>query len=32
LDLGFKISIPEELRNNLPCKEAWALKIEKIIR
>ncbi|MGY5354091.1 alpha-L-fucosidase [Wenyingzhuangia sp. IMCC45467] len=32
LDQGFKVIIPEKLRNSLPCKEAWTLKIEKIIR
>jgi len=32
LDKGFKVSIPENLRNNLPCKEAWTLKIESINR
>ena len=31
LDTGFKVIIPEELRNNLPCKEAWTFKIEEII-
>jgi len=30
LDEGFKVFIPESLRNNLPCKEAWTLKINKI--
>ncbi|KJD31176.1 alpha-L-fucosidase [Tamlana nanhaiensis] len=30
LDEGFKVTIPESLRNNLPCKEAWTLKINKI--
>ncbi|WP_367770369.1 alpha-L-fucosidase [Flavobacterium sp. WC2421] len=29
---GFRVIIPESLRNNLPCKEAWTLKIEKINR
>ena len=29
---GFKVVIPESLRNNLPCKEAWTLKIEAINR
>jgi alpha-L-fucosidase len=29
---GFKVTIPESLRNNLPCKEAWTLKIEAINR
>ncbi|GEC72994.1 alpha-L-fucosidase [Flavobacterium flevense] len=29
---GFKVTIPENLRNNLPSKEAWTLKIEKINR
>jgi alpha-L-fucosidase len=32
LNDGFKVIIPEDLRNNLPCKEAWTLKIEKINR
>ena len=32
LDEGFKVIIPEKLRNNLPCKEAWTLKIDKIIK
>lgn len=32
LENGFKVIIPESLRNNLPCKEAWALKINKINR
>ncbi|WP_308991341.1 alpha-L-fucosidase [Mariniflexile litorale] len=32
LDKGFKVIIPETLRNNLPCKEAWTLKINKINR
>ena len=32
LDEGFKVVIPESLRNNLPCKEAWTLKIEAINR
>lgn len=32
LNEGFKVIIPQELRNSLPCKEAWTLKIEKIIR
>ena len=31
-DKGFKVVIPENLRNNLPCKEAWTLKIEVINR
>ncbi len=31
LDSGFKVFIPESLRNNLPCKEAWTLKIDKVI-
>ena len=31
LDQGFKVIIPESLRNNLPCKEAWALKIEAVL-
>lgn len=30
MDKGFKIIIPESLRNNLPCKEAWTLKVEAI--
>jgi alpha-L-fucosidase len=29
---GFKVVIPESLRNNLPCKEAWTLKVEAINR
>lgn len=29
---GFKVVIPESLRNNLPAKEAWTLKIEAINR
>ena len=29
---GFKVTIPESLINNLPCKEAWTLKIEAINR
>jgi alpha-L-fucosidase len=29
---GFKVTIPENLRNNLPAKEAWTLKIEAINR
>jgi alpha-L-fucosidase len=29
---GFKVIIPESLRNNLPAKEAWTLKIEAINR
>ncbi|MFI1744248.1 alpha-L-fucosidase [Thalassobellus sediminis] len=29
---GFKVIIPESLRNNLPCKEAWTLKINKVNR
>ena len=29
---GFKVTIPENLRNNLPCKEAWTLKVEAINR
>ncbi|UKM64512.1 alpha-L-fucosidase [Flavobacteriaceae bacterium GSB9] len=32
LDEGFKVSIPENLINDLPCKEAWALKINKVIK
>ena len=32
LDKGFKVIIPESLRNNLPSKEAWTLKIEAINR
>jgi alpha-L-fucosidase len=31
LDQGFKVIIPESLRNNLPCKEAWALKIDAVL-
>ncbi|MEG1238688.1 MAG: alpha-L-fucosidase, partial [Flavobacterium sp.] len=27
---GFKVTIPESLSTNLPCKEAWTLKIEAI--
>lgn len=30
LDVGFKVKIPKELRNNLPSKYAWTLKISKI--
>lgn len=30
MNKGFKIMIPEKLRNNLPCKEAWTFKIEEI--
>jgi len=30
LETGFKVKIPEELRNNLPSKYAWTLKIETI--
>ena len=30
LDDGFKVMIPETLRNNLPCKHAWTLKVEAI--
>jgi alpha-L-fucosidase len=32
VDNGFKVIIPEQLRNNLPSKEAWTLKIEAINR
>jgi alpha-L-fucosidase len=31
-DKGFTVTIPESLRNNLPAKEAWTLKIEAINR
>jgi len=27
METGFKVIIPEELRNNLPSKYAWTLKI-----
>ncbi len=30
MESGFKVIIPESLRNNLPCKYAWVLKIEAI--
>jgi len=30
LEAGFKVKIPEELRNNLPSKYAWTLKIEAV--
>jgi alpha-L-fucosidase len=30
LEAGFKVKIPEELRNNLPSKYAWTLKIEGV--
>jgi len=30
LEAGFKVKIPEELRNNLPSKYAWALKIKAV--
>ena len=32
LEEGFKVIIPETLRSNLPSKEAWTLKIDKINR
>jgi alpha-L-fucosidase len=32
VDNGFKVIIPEQLRNNLPSKEAWTLKVEAINR
>jgi len=28
--MGFKVIIPDELRNNLPSNYAWTLKIEAI--
>ena len=30
LESGFKVIIPESLRNNLPCKYAWVLKIDAV--
>ncbi len=30
LKQGFKVSIPKQLQHNLPCKEAWTLKINQI--
>jgi len=30
LEAGFKVKIPEELRNNLPSKYAWTLKVEAV--
>ena len=30
LEAGFKVKIPVELRNNLPSKYAWTLKIETV--
>ncbi|UMB61950.1 alpha-L-fucosidase [Lutibacter sp. A80] len=30
MESGFKLLIPEELRNNLPSKHAWTLKIEAV--
>ncbi|MDX5583475.1 MAG: alpha-L-fucosidase [Aureibaculum sp.] len=30
LEAGFKVKIPEELRNNLPSKYVWTLKIEAV--
>ena len=30
MELGFKVSIPEILRNNLPSKYAWVLKIDAV--
>lgn len=32
LDEGFKVIIPEELRNNSPSKYAWTLKIEAVTK
>jgi len=31
LEKGFKIMIPENLRNSPPCKYAWTFKISQII-
>jgi alpha-L-fucosidase len=28
---GFKIALPAKLRNNLPCREAWAFRISAVI-
>ena len=30
LDSGFKVKIPEELRNNPPSKYAWTLKVAAV--
>jgi alpha-L-fucosidase len=30
LESGFKVLIPESLRENLPCKYAWVLKIDAV--
>ena len=30
LEAGFKVNLPEELRNSLPSKYAWTLKIEAV--
>lgn len=29
---GFTVYIPEKIRNNIPCKHAWTLKVSKIVR
>ncbi len=28
---GFKVLIPEKLRNNLPCNYAWSIKVSKVV-